>query len=145
MSHLIPKRDIVDRLYYFGSAMAFGYGILHLFQPLVLIESWGIKHIVSDETYDFMNLLGVWILFQSLIASAIPLYITNPKVKKIFTWIHVFKNALAFLIRYKMFLSGRYHPITTGFAFSLAADGIFAIGYLLCALLPSTINNIKPM
>jgi hypothetical protein len=92
---------------------------------------------------DFLNLLGVSFLFHAFLAAAIPLYITNMTVKQIFTWIHVLKHFGFFLIRLKMFLGGQYHPITTGFAFSLALDGLLTIVFGLCALFPSRNHNVK--
>lgn len=140
------KRDFVDRLYFLSSIINFGFGILNLFQPNILIISWGIKKkLYSDELYDIMNLFGVLLLFYSLISAAIPLYLINVQIKRIFTWIFVFIHSLLFLVRLKMFLSQKYHPVTTGFTFPFVADGLFTLGFLFFALFPSTIHNTKPM
>jgi hypothetical protein len=144
---VVTASGFEDRLYYLGSAMAFGYGMIHIFQPNQLAVSWGIKvDGWGEETFDMMRLLGVWIIFQSFIASAIPLYITHHRVKRIFTIIHAMKNFAAFFVRLQMYWSGRYDPITTGFAFSLGADGMFAFAYSLCALFPNyfSTRNTKP-
>ena len=111
--------------YWFGSLLALIYGINHLFRPNQIAQSWGLTAWSSEETIDFVRLLGVWILFQSLVAAVIAYYVKDVKIRYLLTVAHVFKNLGAFLLRCRMLMSGRYDPITTGFKISTFADLLF--------------------
>ena len=132
--------SFLDLSFWLGSIIAMFYGYLHLLDPNMLSKSWGLTNKFSEETSDFVRLLGIWILFQSFIAATIPLFVQDTKLKLIFAWIHVFKNFGAFILRYRMYLSGRYSNYinllepTKGFMYSLYADLFFGILYMGCCL-----------
>ncbi len=115
--------------YWFGSLLALIYGVNHLFRPDSIAKSWGLNSWQVEETRDFARLLGVWILFQSIIAFVVAKYVDNLQARYFITLAHVFKNFGAFLLRCRMWQSGRYDPITTGFMISTFADLIFTFGY----------------
>ena len=130
----------LDLSFWLGSIIAMFYGYLHILDPSMLSKSWGLPSNFSDETSDFVRLLGIWILFQSLVAATIPLFVNDMKTKLIFAWIHVLKNFGAFFLRYRMYISGRYSSYinllepTQGFMYSLYADLFFGLLYLSCCL-----------
>ena len=115
--------------YWLGALLALTYGFNHLFRPEVIAQSWGFSNWAVEETVDFVRLLGVWILFQSFIAGIIAYSLKDIRIRYFLTVAHVFKNAAAFLLRLRMWTSGRYDPITSGFKISTFGDLLFAIGY----------------
>ena len=128
--------------YWLGSVMALVYGGIHVTHPHYLAASWGVKGGTWDpQTADFVRLLGVWILFQSMIAAVVPVYVKDFEVRYYITIAHVFKNLAAFLLRVGMWYSGRYDPIYRGFIVSTAADLIFAAGYGYFLIFPEAKHN----
>ena len=114
--------------YWLGSFMALIYGCNHLFRPHHIAQSWGLPSWQHEDTVDFARLLGVWILFQSIVAAVIAKELKDLKIRYYMTIAHVFKNLFAFLLRCQMWKTGRY-PITPGFIMSTGADLLFTLGY----------------
>jgi hypothetical protein len=114
--------------YWFGAILALFYGINHLSRPHSIAKAWGLPGWQHAETIDFVRLLGVWIFFQSIVATVIAKDLKDLKVRYSMTAAHVLKNLFAFLLRCQMWKSGRY-PITTGFMMSTGADLLFVFGY----------------
>jgi hypothetical protein len=128
----------MDFSFLLGFFAALFYGITHLCYPNLVAMSWGLSEPWQSETKDFVQLLGIWILFQSMVALTIPVFVKDLNVKFLFTLIHVIKNLGAFVVRYRM--QERYYfknlsETTNGFKISLYADLFFAIIYGLAALL----------
>jgi hypothetical protein len=119
----------LNRWYWFGSLLALVYGYKHVFDPHSIASSWGRSHWQHEETVDFVRLLGVWIIFQSIVAACIARCIKNVEYRYYLTIAHAFKNFAAFWLRVYMWSSGRYDPITTGFMVSTFADLLFSFGY----------------
>ena len=135
----LSTRDHLRELnswYWLGSLVALGYGFNHLFRPEVIAHSWGLSNWAVEETVDFVRLLGVWILFQSIIAGIIAYFLKDIRTRYFLTVAHVFKNAVAFLLRLRMWTSGRYDPITSGFKISTFADLLFLFGYGYYVIFP---------
>ncbi len=128
--------------YWLGSVMALVYGVIHVARPDHLAASWGVEGGVwSPQTADFARLLGVWILFQSVIAAIVPTYVKDLETRYYITCAHVFKNLAAFFLRVGMALSGRYNLHSTGFRVSIAADLIFTAGYGYYLIFPESKNK----
>ena len=107
--------------------MGFLYGTVHLVFPNKIAVAWG-KSSWSDETQDFARLLGVWIIFQSIVAWVVASMVKDARTRHWITVAHVFKNFFAFLVRCTMWVSGRY-ALTFGFKVSAYADLLFTLGY----------------
>jgi hypothetical protein len=130
--------------YGFGSILALVYGFNHLFRPHTIATSWGKSQgrWQSEETVDFIRLLGIWILFQSFIALVVALRVKDIKIRYYITLVHVFKNFGAFVLRVMMWRSGRYGVVvTSGFQLSTFGDLLFVLGYGYFILFPEKISK----
>lgn len=127
--------------YWFGGAVGFFYGFVHVLNPNLIASSWG-KGSFSNETIDFARLLGVWIIFQSIVAWTVAAVVKDRKSRYWITVAHVFKNFAAFVLRCMMWSSERY-SITSGFKASTYGDLFFTFGYCYYVVFPEKSTSHK--